>query len=643
MRLQHYLLILSICLVQAQISCRTPETNATAVPTPQIVATQESAAITPTNTPPVAEPSNQLIICMSQEPETLFWHGRETVFEDAVLHGIYENDLTTISYGLQAAGLERIPSFINGDAASRVVPVSGGDKVVDADGNVVTLELGSRVFDTDGILRIYDGATLLLDQLVVNYAMKQRFWSDGQPVTAADSVYSFHLAARPGVPGNKYLADRTASYQATGNLQVRWTGLPGFMESDIQSIFFHPLPRHTWLDLSIADLATADESSRFPLGDGPFKIVEWIPGESIQLEPNPFYYRSPNNYPRLDSVMFRFIPDTNQRISQLLAGACHMITHDGLDADLIPFFLEAEAEQLVQTIIIPDRFGWEIVFGINSWGEYGDGSGRPDWFEDAGVRQAVAMCIDRQEIVDSLYYGYSTVAHNYIPPIHPLSARDATQWPYDVNAANSLLDEFGYLDNNEDGTREDPITGTEFSISLITGLGRKEFQIAQMLEDFLSTCGIELLVERTSEISQDSTLGENKLYGRRFDLALLPSEATHIPTCDRFVSWQISGPSDEINPYTGDPFAGWIGINLAGYSNPTFDAICGSAMSAPPGTPEYKTNHQQAQRIYADDLPSLPLVYEPKITITRPDVLHISNDPSQESELWNLFAIELSQ
>jgi hypothetical protein len=54
-------------------------------------------------------------------------------------------------------------------------------------------------------------------------------------------------------------------------------------------------------------------------------------------------------------------------------------------------------------------------------------------------------------------------------------------------------------------------------------------------------------------------------------------------------------------------------------------------------------NHQQAQIIFSQNLPVLPLFYIPRITITGPEVPHINNDPSQNSELWNLFAIDLVQ
>ncbi|MDX1417264.1 MAG: hypothetical protein R3293_23860, partial [Candidatus Promineifilaceae bacterium] len=81
----------------------------TAVPTQQVTATGETKIVTPTPSPQIENSDDELIICMEQEPKTLFWHGHESVFEEAVLHGIYESDLTTVSYDYQAVGLEKIP------------------------------------------------------------------------------------------------------------------------------------------------------------------------------------------------------------------------------------------------------------------------------------------------------------------------------------------------------------------------------------------------------------------------------------------------------------------------------------------------------------------------------------------------------
>ncbi len=623
------------------ISCRTsPDTAVTRQPTPAV--TVEVAPIPPTSTPPqTLEPGKQLTICMADEPTTLYWHGRETIYDEAVLHGLYENDLTTLSFAYQPQGLETIPSLATGDAAFRVVPVNAGDNVVDAAGNVVALAPGVAVINADGELVTFDGNTVLMQQLVVDFAMKQRYWADGQPVTAADSVYSFRLAAHPETPTDKFKIARTANYQATGNLSVRWAGLPGFRDDSYQTNFYRPLPQHAWRGLTEAELVTAEESSRLPLGDGPFRIIEWLPGERIRLEPNPYYYRAGEGLPRLDGVTFQFITDKNQRIAQLLAGNCQLITHEELDQELIPFFIEAQESELLNAFIRPGRTRWQVIFGINSAPDYGDGDGRPDWFEDIRVRQAIAHCTNRQQIVDTAISGYSFIPDSFVHIAHPLYAQNIRSWPFNPIVGNNLLDEVNLLDTNSDGIREDPSSGADFRISLITSQDQTERAVARALKESLIACGIDLLIESLPDPIRYAQGEENQISSRRFDLALTSTATDHIPACDQFATWQISGPEDEQNPFSGQPYAGWQGQNHSGWSNPDYDAACNSALDTIHGTVDHARYHEQAQVIFAENLPVLPLYFNPRTTATAPTIPYINNNASQSSELWNLFAIDV--
>lgn len=641
MKLPAFLWVLAA--VMGLVSCRTgpdaPAVEQTPTPSSTVVVEPVQPTLPPTPTP---EQGKHLTICMAQEPTSLYWHGRSTIQDQAVLHGLYENDFTTLSFDYQAQGLVVIPSLAKGDAAFRVVPVDAGDEVVDAAGDVVVLEPGVELINADGELVTFNGATALMQQLVVDFIMQQRYWADGQPVTASDSVYSFHLAAHPDTPIDKYEIERTASYQATGNLTVRWTGLPGFNDESYQTNFYKPLPQHAWRDLSELQLLTAERSRLLPMGDGPYRLVEWLPGESIRLEPNPFYYRGQQDFPPLDSVTFKFIADTNQRISQLLAEECQIITHEVLNHELIPFFVEAAEAQLLQALIRPGRVRWQLSFGINSASAYGDEVGRPDWFEDARVRQAVAMCTNRQQIIDSVLAGYSFIPHSYLHEEHPLIANGAARWPFDRAAANTLLDEVGYQDTNFDGLREDPLSGLNFRVSLITGYDRTERAVAQLVKESLLECGIDVVIESLPDSLRFKEGEDNRLNGRRFDLALTQAPTYHIPACDQFASWQISGPETELNLLTDEPFAGWDGRNHTGWSNPEYDAACASALRAMPDTDDYALFHEQAQIIFAENLPVLPLFFAPQITAALPGVSRIDNNPSQDSELWDLFAIDIS-
>ena len=259
------------------------------------------------------------------------------------------------------------------------------------------------------------------------------------------------------------------------------------------------------------------------------------------------------------------------------------------------------------------------------------------------MRQAVAKCIDRQQIVDSALSGYSPIPNSYLPAIHPLYNTNINQWPYDNPTANAMLDEVGFLDTNLDQIREDPLSGAEFRVSLITSEDRAERAIAQMLKENLLQCGIDLVIESLPAQLRFAAGEENRIHGRRFDLALTSTLTGHIPACDQFASWQISGPDSEQNLLTGQLYTGWDGQNHSGWSDPAYDAVCATALSAMPGTADHSLYHEQAQVIFAENLPALPLFFSPITTATSAEVPYINNDPSQDSELWNLFAIDLAR
>ncbi|MCA9975320.1 MAG: hypothetical protein KC413_06200, partial [Anaerolineales bacterium] len=461
----------------------------TRVVTETVIETVE-VAVEPTGAPC----SKDLIVCMAQEPDTLYQYGGTMLAARHVLHGIFENDITLLSYDYQAQGIEKLPSLTDGDAYLETVEVKEGDLVLNTAGDPVTLAAGVMVQNADGEEVEFSGDPIMMQQLSSEFTMKPRVWSDGTPVSIDDSVYSFELQSDPDTPATKFLIDRTASYEATGDLSVRWTGIPGFLDPTYFTNFWPPLPRHLLGGYAAAELLEAEESSRLPVGDGPFKIVDWVAGDSIILEKNEFYYRQDEGLPYLQSVTFKFIPDTNQLVAQLLSGQCDIGTQDGLNVSQSPFLIEAESSGLLIPYFQTGTVFEHIDFGINSYGDYGDGIGRPDWFEDVRVRQAMTMCTDRESMVDNILYGRSEVIHTYIPTVHPLYPEEGlTEWPYDVEAANALLDEAGYIDNDGDGWREDPATGVPFRVTLGTTTGNEmRQQLTQIFKENMVSCGIDI-------------------------------------------------------------------------------------------------------------------------------------------------------
>jgi peptide/nickel transport system substrate-binding protein len=602
-----------------------------------VVVEEVEVVVTATPEPEEVAPKD-LVICMAQEPETLYVYGGSMLAASAVRHAFEENLITTLSYDYQAQGIEKIPSLADGDAVVESVEVSAGAMVVDSAGNVAELAEGVMVVPSGATEAVaFDGTAVMMDQITVRFTLKPMVWSDGTPVTADDSVYSFEVASDPDTPASKFLIERTASYEALSDLETQWVGIPGWRDSTYFTNVWQPLPRHQLEGFSAAELLEAEETTRTPLAYGAFVITEWVAGDHISLVPNEHYYRASEGLPYLDSLTYKFIPDTNQLIAQLLSGQCDIGTQDGMDATQSPFLIEAENNGLLVPYFQTGTVYEHIDFGINPVDEYA--ATRPDWFEDVRVRQAMTMCTDRQGMVDNILYGRSEVIQTYIPSVHPLYAEDAVVWPFDPDAGMALLDEVGYVDTDGDGIREDPETGTPFSVSLGTTAGNEmRQQLTQIFKENMAACGInvELYYEPAGEWFADGPDGT--LFGRQFDLGEFAWLTGVQPSCNLYITSEIPGLVREDGSQVG-----WGASNASGWSNPEYDTICQTALGSLPGEAAYEEAHKQAQVIFSENVPVIPLFLRLKVAAARPEVLNFGVDPTQNSELWNIFEIDLDR
>ena len=137
-----------------------------------------------------------LTICLGMEPTSLYIYKSSSRSMWSVLEAIYDGPIDIRHYQPVPVILEKVPTFGNGDAVLQPIPVSGGDIVVDVNGDPVKLEKGVKVLPsgcTNGsCATTWDGtSTLTMDRIVANYVLKPGImWSDGEPLKANDSVYS---------------------------------------------------------------------------------------------------------------------------------------------------------------------------------------------------------------------------------------------------------------------------------------------------------------------------------------------------------------------------------------------------------------------------------------------------------------------
>ena len=597
----------------------TATTPPTATPIPSPTATN-----TPTHTP---EPPKEITICMGDEPISIYLYGDESLAATAVRHALYENLYTSLSYQYQPQGLEKLPSLADGDATLNLIEVNRGNRVVTLGGNATELIEGVSVVNSDGEIVSYDGETpIMMTQMSVEFTFKPLIWSDGTPVSAADSVFSFQLNADPITPGSKFKIERTARYEAVDDLRVRWTGLPGFNDPEYFTNAWPPLPQHQLGSFTATELITAEESARHPLSSGPFRLEDWVLGEQITLVANPHYYRQAEGLPNIDHITISFHPE-----GDAVTADCDIITQDAITLE------QAATSDNIVPVFQTSGIFEHIAFGINSYGDYGDGDedGRPDWFQTTEVRQAIATCIDRDRMVAELTFGQGNPMTAYLPDNHPLFPADAPTFNYDPPAANAQLDMLGYLDNDGDGIREDISTSLPFSITLGTDNSSPiRPQIIRIAQENLHDCGISvgLFEQPIAEWFADGTVG--RLFGREFDLGEFAWRLGIRPSCHLWLTDNIPGPEIE-------SLAGWRGLNVTGWSNEAYDTACHTALNALPGTAEFEESHRQAARIFMEELPIVPLFAHAKSAAISPRILNFALDATQPSELWNIAVLDV--
>jgi peptide/nickel transport system substrate-binding protein len=611
----HILVYILAALMLA--SCGLGEPGATATPAE------------PTTTPTPVGPQT-LNICTSEEPSSLYLYGDNSQSARAIRQAIYDGPFDLQGYIPQAVILEVMPIIDNGDAILQAITVSAGQKIVDADGLVRNLQPGVRVHPAGckngNCVVEYSGGEVQMDQLVVTFTLKPGLtWSDGTPLTAADSIYSFELNADPATQANKTRIERTASYIASDEIRVVWTGLPGYLDPGYATNFWTPAPRHAWEAIPAADLPAAESAARKPLGWGPYVIDAWIAGERISLSRNPNYWRAAEGLPYFSTLNFIF---TEGGEAQLMDGTCDVL----LPAENLGSQAAGLQAAGAQVFFTPAGYWEHLDFGIKPL-SYDDGfnlfQDRADFFGDVRMRQALAMCIDRQAMVNELAWGQGGVPAAYLPPNHPLANANAASYNFDPAAANALLDELGWL-TGADGVRTNQHfpgaqVGIPLGLRLSTGDSLQDLAIALMIQSSLDDCGVAVELASGPAEQVFAPGRDGSVFGRAFDLVQFAWPYAEQPACFLYLSEAIPGENLDVFKY------GWGGWNVSGFASPEYDAACQAALRSLPGETGsgeagYGDAERQAQMLFAEQLPALPLFVPFAAGAVRPDFCGFSAD-----------------
>ncbi|MEX1663157.1 ABC transporter substrate-binding protein [Thioclava sp. 15-R06ZXC-3] len=173
-----------------------------------------------------------------------------------------------------------------------------------------------------------------------------------------------------------------------------------------------------------------------PVGTGPYKAVEVVPGQHFVLEKNENYFDGPKGQPTIGKIDIRTIPDVNTQIAELFSGNLDLIWQVPAD----------QAEKLAE---MGDRFtvANESTMRIGYLTMDAAGrSGADNPFTNLKVRQAVNYAIDRNALVNNLLKGKSKVVWSACFPSQFGCTSDVQEYAYDPEKAKQLLAEAGYKD-----------------------------------------------------------------------------------------------------------------------------------------------------------------------------------------------------
>ena len=435
-----------------------------------------------------------------------------------------------------------------------------------------------------------------------------------------------------------------------------WTGLPGYRDSTFFLNVWTPYPQHLWGQYSPADLLTEVDGQGLWLGWGPYSMQEWVRGDHITLRRNTRYFRANEGLPRFDTLVYRFMGEnSNANIAAILAGECDIVDQTAGLEDQAETLLELQAAGQINAAFVTGTIFEHADFNIHPLESYLNSGGFAGWdldhngegpFGDVRLRRAVAMCLDRQAVVDTVFYGQSITINTYIPPEHPLLNPNNASWPYNPTAAGALLNQIGWLDTDNNpatprvasGVTGVP-NGTRLQFFYETTTATQRMQATQILAESALACGIQMDLGYYPASEWFADGPDGRLFGRHYDLGQFAWLTGVEPPCRLYTTLNIPGDPEARDSNRNPIYPnGWGGENNTGYSNPEYDAICDAAVQSLPGEAAYTTNHLEAQRIFSEELPSVPLYLRVKLAASRPDMCGFFIDPTNNSEMWNIEA-----
>ncbi len=412
-------------------------------------------------------------------------------------------------------------------------------------------------------------------------------WGDGTPITTKDVLFTWEVGRHPksGV-GNGEMYRRFWRIDAIDDKTfVVHDEKLGFSYNAIND--FRLLPEHLERKVFEADPDTYRNRTLFDtdptnpgLAFGPYRIAQVVPGTQIVLERNPTWWGEP---PAFDRIAVKAIENTAALEANLLSGEIDMIEGSaGMSLDQAIAFERRHGDQY-QVFYKPG-----LVF------EHLDVMLDNPALADRRVRQALLYGLDRAAISQKLFAGRQPVADTPVHPLDWVHTDDVRHYPYEPDRAAALLDEAGWP-AGADGLRRNA-AGEPLRLELMTTAGNRTRElIEQVAQGQWRQLGIDIAIKNEPpRVFFGETVSRRRFTG----LALFAwiSSPENVP--------RSTLHSDEIPTEAN----GWSGQNYTGFRDPHVDDLL-DAIEVELDRDKRATLWHELQRIYAEELPALPLFF----------------------------------
>jgi peptide/nickel transport system substrate-binding protein len=306
---------------------------------------------------------------------------------------------------------------------------------------------------------------------------KDAHWQDGVPVTSKDAKFTLDKVRDPKIPAiNKSpYFEKLARLETPDDHTLVFVWKEPFAPALFAITQLWPIPEHVY---SKGDFLT-NPANRRPVGNGPFKLDEWVSSQYLSLVRYDDYY---GRKAHLDRIIFKVVEDDAVALNMLKAGEL-----DEMRATQVQWEKQMNEPDFEARFRKVDYYfpGYNFI----AW------NCRSPWFSDRRVRKAMALLFDRESVNTKIYSGFARLVSG---PFYVNSwAYDKTVQPLPFNpaAGRALLDEAGWKDTNGDGIRDQGGKRFEFELNIISG-SNTAAQFSQLLQEECGKAGVRVNIRQ---------------------------------------------------------------------------------------------------------------------------------------------------